>query len=80
MRFVDDEFLLLSRSGHVPPRPRREPDRLTLMRAEAERSRTAERRARRQRARSRARSAASRSARAIASALGGATRDQSRQR
>jgi hypothetical protein len=80
MRFVDDEFLLLSRSGRVPLRPRAEPEHLVLMRAQAERVRSATRLRRRERARARVRLAVSRPVRSITSALDGAARGQSRQR
>jgi hypothetical protein len=78
MRFVDDEFLLLSRGGRVPLRPRPEPEHLVLLRARAERVRSAARLRRRERARARIRLAVSRPLGSITSALDGVVRGQSR--
>jgi hypothetical protein len=78
MRFVDDEFLLLSRSGSVPPRPRAGPDRWAQMHAEARPDRRAHRvagcRA------SRVRLTLAQVLRGIAAALEGTPADQLRQR
>jgi hypothetical protein len=78
MRFVNDEFLLLSRSGSVPPRPRAGPDRWAQMHAEAQLDRRADRVARRRR--SRARLTLAQILRGLAAALDGAPADQLRQR
>jgi hypothetical protein len=78
MRFVDDEFLLLSRSGSVPPRQRAGPDRWAHMHAAAQLDRRADRVARRKG--SRARLKLAQILRGIAAALEGAPADQLRQR
>ncbi len=78
MRFVNDEFLLLSRRGSVPPRPRAGPDRWAQMQAEARRDRRAHGARRRRRAR--VRLTLAQILRSIAAALEGAPADQLRQR
>jgi hypothetical protein len=78
MRFVDDEFLLLSRSGNIPPRKRPGPDRWAQMHAEAQLSRRAQRTS--SRGRSRVRLALAQILRGVAAALEGAPADQLRQR
>jgi hypothetical protein len=80
MTFVNDEFLLLSRSGSVAPRSRAGSDRWAQMHAEARLEQRADRTRGRGRRRARVRLTVARWLRGLAAALDGAGADRLGQR